>query len=160
LVAAEETVTLDPAALSVPVRALVVPTMTLPKSWAAGVTVNCPAAVPVPASAIARLPCPDREASLTLPLALPGDCGAKIVLNVKLCPAVRVRGKLNPLVLNPAPVVLALYIVKLKVEVFVSVSALVCLLPTCTLPKLPLGGLAVIPPARLPAPRNGCDWLK
>jgi hypothetical protein len=38
-----------------------------------------------------------------LPLALPVDVGAKMALKVKLCPAVRVMGGFNPLMLKPAP---------------------------------------------------------
>jgi hypothetical protein len=46
----------------------------------------------------------------------------KVVLKVKLCPAVKVIGRLNPLMPNPAPVTLTCVTVMLEPPEFVSVS--------------------------------------
>jgi hypothetical protein len=98
-VLAEEMVTLEPVALSVPVMLLLCPTTTLPKLSVAGLMVNWPAAVPVPDSRIARLGFEAFETTEMLPLALPAEVGAKEAPKVKLCPGMRVIGKLSPLML-------------------------------------------------------------
>ncbi len=64
-----------------------------------------------------------------LPLTLPLDDGAKLTLNVVLCPALRVRGRLNPLTLKPAPLAVACAIVTLVPPELVSVADWVRLLP-------------------------------
>ena len=66
----------------------------------------------------------------TLPFALPLDCGAKVVLNVALCPAARVKGKLSPVTLKPDPVAVACEIVRLDPPELVKVSDCVWLLPS------------------------------
>jgi hypothetical protein len=52
---AELTVTLDPDAVSVPVRVAFCPTMTLPKSMLEGETPSCPTAVVEPESPMVKL---------------------------------------------------------------------------------------------------------
>ncbi len=78
-----------------------------------------------------------------LPLTVPLDDGAKAVLNVTLCPALKVRGRLRPVMLKPAPVAVACEIVTLVPPELVRVSERLLLLPTWTLPKLRLAGFAV-----------------
>ena len=84
-----------------------------------------------------------------LPVTLPAVVGENSTVNVGLCPALIVNGVDKPLRLNPVPVMLAAEIVTLEV----SVSVTVCdpLLPTKTLPKLTLVGLAASV-ARTPVP--------
>jgi hypothetical protein len=77
-----------------------------------------------------------------LPLALPADVGANLALNVVFSPAPNVIGVLNPLILRPVPVTVALEIVTLAVPEFVNVMDCVPLLPTATDPKFTLDGLA------------------
>jgi hypothetical protein len=96
-VLAEEMVTLEPLALRVAVMLLLCPTTTLPKLSVAGLMVNWPAAVPVPDSEIARLGFEAFETTEMLPLKLPADVGAKTPPKVKLCPGIRVIGRLSPL---------------------------------------------------------------
>ena len=79
------------------------------------------------------------EAIATLPLALPGDCGAKVTLKDALCPEARVNGRLRPVVLKPAPETVAWVTVRLVPPVLVSVSETEWLVPVCTLPKAIVG---------------------
>jgi hypothetical protein len=88
-----------------------------------------------------------------VPLAEPAAVGANETLKVALWPAVKVTGAVIPVRLNPAPLVIATWeMVKLAPPVFVTVSDRVCLLPTCTVPKLKLVGLEVRGPAAAPVP--------
>jgi len=82
LVLADETVTLDPLALSVAVKLLFWPTVMLPKSNAAGDNSNWPDAVAEPESEIVRLEFEASDTMAILPLAVPDDVGAKTVLKV------------------------------------------------------------------------------
>lgn len=107
LTEAEETVTLEPEALRVPVKLLLAPTTKLPKPKVAGVTVNWPAAVPVPEREMVRVELEALETTATLPLTLLADVGVKTTLKVTLSPAVKVSGRLRPLRLNADPVRLA-----------------------------------------------------
>ncbi len=63
---------------------------------------------------------------------------------------VRVAGKVSPVTVKPAPVTLACEIVTLDPPVLVSASGRLVLLPTCTLPKDKLVGLADRVPAVTP----------
>src|SRR5580692_1058065 len=100
LTLADVTVTLAPVALSVAGRFALVATTTLPKAKLAGVTANCPAAVPVPDSGIFRVGFDPFEATARLPLALPEEDGVKMTLKVMLCPDVRITGGLRPVTLK------------------------------------------------------------
>src|SRR5438132_261142 len=78
-------------------------------------------------------------ASLTsemLPDTLLVAVGAKCTLKVLDCPGGRVRGKVSPLMLKPAPVKLACAMVKLAPPELVRVRFCTPVLPTSTLPKL------------------------
>jgi len=89
------------------------------------------------------------------PLALPAEVGVKTTPKVKLCPGIRVNGKVSPVRLNPVPVMLACVTVRLEPPELVSVSDSVWLLPTWTLPKLRLLAVAVSDPDVTPAPDSG-----
>ena len=70
------------------------------------------------------------EVIFTLPVAAPPAEGVKLTVNEVLCPAFNVKGRLSPLKLYPAPLVLAAEIVRLVPPVLVSVSDRLELLPT------------------------------
>src|SRR5207302_11353252 len=97
---AEETVTLEPVALRVPVKLVLVPTTMLPKSKVVGVTTNGPAAVPVPPREMARVELEALETTEMLPVTSPTESGAKTTQTVKLCPGIKVSGRFNPLTLT------------------------------------------------------------
>src|SRR5947209_18622703 len=78
--------------------------------------------------------------SETLPDTLPAAVGANCMLKVMDCPAGRVRGKLSPLMLKPAPVTMPCAMVKLALPELVKVRFCTLVLLTSTLPKLTLGG--------------------
>ena len=95
------------------------------------------------------------EVILMLPLAAPLAVGEKSTVNDVLWPAVKVKGKVSPLKLNPAPLATAAEIVRLDPPVLVRVSDKLELLPTCTLPNARLVGFAVSAPCVTPAPESG-----
>jgi hypothetical protein len=76
--------------------------------------------------------------------------GAKATPKVKLCPGVKVKGRLKPLKLNAPVLALAWVIVTLEPPEFVSDSDIVWVLPTWTLPKFRLGAAARSAPAVAP----------
>jgi hypothetical protein len=80
LVPADEITTLDPLALSVPIRLLVVPTARLPKYIIPGVTASVPAPTPVPERPIVTWGA--LLITATLPLLLPLIFGANTTWKV------------------------------------------------------------------------------
>ena len=79
------TVTLAPLAVRLPDALPLVPTTTLPRPRVPGETANCPTVeVPVPDSAIVRVELDASEVMVTVPLALPADCGENATVNVVL----------------------------------------------------------------------------
>lgn len=133
----------------------VLPTPTLPKETFAGLAEICGcAAVPDPLSAIANGDPGALLVTETVPVAGPADVGANFAVNEVFWPGVRVTGVAGPVMLKPAPEAVACEIVILAVPEFVRVTDKVPLLPTTTLPKLPLGGLAVRFPC-VPVPPTG-----
>jgi hypothetical protein len=70
------------------------------------------------------------EVMPTLPLAAPLESGENVTVNDVLWPAVNVKGKVNPLKLNPVPLAAAAEMVRLDPPVLVSVSDKFVLLPT------------------------------
>ncbi len=76
------------------------------------------------------------------------------MLNIVLCPGVKVSGAASPLMLKPAPLTLACEIVTLDPPEFVKLADCDWLLPTCTLPKLKLAGLATSCPGAIPVPER------
>jgi hypothetical protein len=144
-------VTLDPVALSVIGRVLVVPTVTLLKFVLLGDSANCPEAAPVPDNDIVS-EFDAVDITEMLPDALPPVVGAKTAPKVKLCPGARVIGKLNPLTLKAAPAGRTWETVRLELPEFVKVSGRVSLFPGGTLPNLTLAGLAPRMPPVTPVP--------
>ncbi len=140
-VASDDTVTLAPFAVRVPVRLLLLPTLTFPKLRVVGETANVPTAVAVPLSGTLTFAAFD--ITVTLPLAAPLAVGANVTGKVMLCPAVSVKGSVRPVRLNPAPLTVAAEIVALAFPVFLTTSNCVFVLPTWRLPKLRLVGFGV-----------------
>ena len=87
-----------------------------------------------------------------LPPTVPDDCGLNVTLNVALCPAAKVRGRLGPLIENPLPVVVTANRVTFQERSFVSTTGTVALLPTATWPNEALDGVAVTDSLLTPAP--------
>jgi len=139
----DETVTLATLADRLPVTLLLEPTTTLPKFVVVEDTANRPELVPSPERFTFNVEFEVLKLMETLPLALLLVCGAKVILKVTLWPPARVKGRFRPPMLKPDPATVALERVMLDSPEFVSVSNCVSLLPTCTLPKLMLVGLAV-----------------
>jgi hypothetical protein len=83
---------------------------------------------------------------------LPEVVGEKVALNVALCPAGRVAGKLGPVKLNPVPVATAAEIVTATPPVFVTVTGNDGLLPIITFPNARLAGEAAISLPATPDP--------
>ena len=81
---AEETVTLAPVAIRVPLLPKLVPTVTLPNPRLVGVTDSCPGAIPLPLNGTERFGLDALEVMASVPLALPPAAGVKVTLNVKL----------------------------------------------------------------------------
>ena len=119
---AEEMVTLDPVAVSVAATLLLVPTVTLPKFKVLALEVNCPAGMPLPARAITSFGFDAFESTAIPPLTFPPTFGVNRTLKVMLCPLLRLRGRLRPLKLNPAPVTVASEMVEVELPEFVNVS--------------------------------------
>ena len=121
---------------------LLLPTTTLPKAALDGAVAIC-ACVPVPLKAIAMGEPGALLAIEMLPLAPPAEDGVKLAESPALWPGLRVVGVDNPVMTKPEPEELAEEIVMLAVPEFVRVMDCDPLLPTATLPKLTLVGLAV-----------------
>jgi len=77
-----------------------------------------------------------------LPVALPPVVGANCAVKLAVCPALIVNGVARPVIVNPAPEVLAWEIVRLAVPEFVNVTVCEPELPTATEPKAIDVGLA------------------
>jgi hypothetical protein len=89
-----------------------------------------------------------------LPLVLPLDCGAKIVVTLTRWPGASVNGTLNPLTLNPVPDTLAWEIVRLDLPVLLRTADCDTLLPSRTVPKLTVEGSTASCPAAVAAKRT------
>jgi hypothetical protein len=97
------------------------------------------------------------EVTVTLPLTLPAETGAKVTLKVALWPALSVAGVEIPLTEKPEPLLATFEIVRVEPPVFVTVSDNTCLLPSGTDPKSKLVGFAPSAPGATPVPDNGTD---
>lgn len=82
----------------------------------------------------------------TDPLEGPAAVGEKLIWNEVLAPGARLNCGGNPLTEKPIPVVLTWSMLALASPVFVSVTVCATLLPTFTLPKSSLVGLAASSP--------------
>jgi len=65
------------------------------------------------------------------------------MLKVVVCPGERVTGKVNPLMLNPVPLIVPPEIVRLEPPLLLRVSDWLWDIPDCTLPKFTFAGVAV-----------------
>jgi hypothetical protein len=84
----------------------------------------------VPLKGIAKLGFEAFEVTVTVPLKVPDEVGAKVTLNVVLCPGVSVTGGVIPEMLNPVPAAATAEIVALVPPVFVTVSVWLEFCPT------------------------------
>ncbi len=123
-------VTDAPLAVRLPFSDEFDPTTTLPKLRLVGATANWPAAVPVPESTTLSGEFVAFDTIERLPLAVPAAVGLKVAVRVTLWFAVRLMGRLNPLMEKTAPVRLACEIVIVEPPVLVRVSGKLVLLPT------------------------------
>jgi hypothetical protein len=153
-VAAEIVRLVPPELVSVPVKDFEVPTWMLPKLKLDGFDTTCPVATPIPESGTESVGLLALDVMTRVPLAAPVADGVKIALNVVLCPPLSVTGRLGPVKLNPLPLAVALETVTVLPPVFVTVTGTVCLVPTVTLPKFTLPGLAINAPAASPLPES------
>lgn len=87
-----------------------------------------------------------------LPPTVPADCGEKATLKVTLCPAPRVKGKVSPLIENPAPVVWSAERVTFRERMFVSTTGTVDTVPSGTWPNDTIEGLAATASLLTPVP--------
>jgi hypothetical protein len=140
---ADVIVTDAPLAFRLPLSDELDPTATLPKPRLAGVTASWPEAVPVPENAMLSGELGAFDTTDRFPLAAPALVGAKVAVNVTLWFAVRVRGKVNPLIENSAPVTFACEMVMVDPPVLLSVSDRFALPPTWILPNARLEGFEV-----------------
>lgn len=152
---AELMVTDAPLAVRLPFSAEFEPSTTLPKLKLVGETANCPAAVPVPESAILSGELDAFDTIDRLPLAAAEAVGVKVAVKVTLWFAVRLIGRLNPLMEKAAPVIFACVMVTVEPPVLVTVSDRLALLPTWTLPKASVVGFADSAPGAIPVPDKG-----
>jgi hypothetical protein len=81
--------------------------------------------------------------TVTLPESVPAADGANCTLKLVLAPAASVVGIARPLIVYPVPEITAWLIVAAEVPALESVIVCVPLLPTATLPKFKVDGLAV-----------------
>ena len=139
-------VMLELLAVNEAVRLLLCPTTTLPKLNAAGLTANWPETVAVPTIEMVTVGLEASETTAIDPLALPPEVGANTAPKVKLCPGLKVRGRLKPVILKLAPVMLARVTVTLEPPELVRVSDKVFVLPTGTPEKSRLESLVLSAP--------------
>ena len=130
-----------PELVKVTVCVLLVPTRTFPKARLVGLTLKA-GCTPLPESVMVAGEFVALLTTETLPVTLPAAVGANVTLRVAAWLAARVSGRVKPLPLNPAPETFTCEMVTLELPLFVSVTVCVLLVPTNTLPKLKLVGLA------------------
>lgn len=140
-VAAVTVTAAEPVLVSVTLCVELPPTITFPKLMLAGVALSSRLA-PAPLRAMTVGELVAVLVTATLPLALPALAGAKVALMARLCPAVKVLGKLVGATLKPGPDAVIELMVTWAVPVLVNVTLWVLALPTFTVPKLMLAGEA------------------
>jgi len=82
MLACEMLTAVPPVLVSVTVADFVVPSVTLPKASLVGLSESVPGVTPVPESDIVSVGFDAFELIVTVPLALPVACGAKVTVNV------------------------------------------------------------------------------
>ena len=105
-----------------------------------GLAVSAPGVAPVPDSGMLKIGFAPLEVIFTLPLAAPPAVGEKSMVNDVLWPAPKVSEGASPLTLNPAPLAVAVKIVRLVPPELVRVAFSDCEVPVWTFPKLMLAG--------------------
>ena len=120
----EETTTLAPVALSVPVPVPLAPTVTFPKVIVPGVTLSCPCGTAAvdPLNEIARFGFEAFDEIVRLPVKLPEDCGANVTVSDAVSPGPKVSGMLTPELLKLAPAIESCEMVALDPPVFCTVT--------------------------------------
>ena len=86
-------------------------------------------------------------ATVTLPVTLPVDAGAKVTFSVTIWPGVMICPLLTPEAVKPAPEIMTLETVILELPELVKFMLKLLLLPTFTLPKVRVDALAASGPA-------------
>src|SRR5260370_18963043 len=119
----------------VSVCVLVTPTVTFPKVMLEGMAEIC-GCTPVPLREMMEGELVAVLTTVTLPERLPAEVGAKVTLREPDCPAARLRGRVSPLVLYPAPLALICEMETLELPVFEIVTLLAAVEPVARLPKL------------------------
>jgi hypothetical protein len=104
----------------------------------------------MPLIGIAR-PAPETK---MLPTVVPDSCGAKVMFNVTLCLASKVRGNVGPLVENPTPVSRRAERLIFHERAFVNTTGRVEMVPIATCPNDTIDGLAVTASLLTPVPRT------
>lgn len=122
------------------------PMVTVPKLTLEALTDNVPTEAPLPERGTLNVGFELFDERVTLPLTDPTAAGLKITLKLALWPAFRVNGAVIPLTLNPVPVALTPETVTLVALELLKVRVCVCCVPTVTLPKDALVGLAASVP--------------
>ena len=147
------TVTFAPLAVRVPEPVPLAPTATLPTPTGVGVALSTPGEVdPVPAREMVKVGLDPFDVTVTLPLALVADVGAKVTVKLALCPAVSVTGGVIPLSVKPVPLIPTCETVTDELPRLVTVCDSGRLVPVCTVPKFKLAGFA----PSVPVPDGGC----
>ncbi len=104
LLATFEMVRVEPPVLvTVSDNTCLLPSVTLPKFKLVGFDPSAPCVTPVPDNGRDSGEFGASEVIVTVPLALPAVCGAKVAVKVVLCEALRASGVVMPLSLNPVP---------------------------------------------------------
>lgn len=151
----EETETVPPPAVRVPVCVPLSPSTTLPTLIGlVTLKVVCVAPTPDPVSGTVKFEFEASDVIVTLPLKLPADGGVNVTLNDVLCPGGTVTG-VNPETLNPVPLAVTWEICTFEPPVFFTVSVCVELWPTCTFVNVMLEGFGVSVPGVTPVPVSG-----
>jgi len=108
---------------------LLVPTVTFPKLTLAGLALNDPGPTPVPDKGISNGEFDASDVMVKVPLDELAATGLKVTLNETLWFGLSVTGSVNPLLENPAPVMLSCDMVTVDPPVLVKVSDSVELWP-------------------------------
>ena len=136
-------------------RVCELPTGTLPKLMLVGLAVRDPDVTPLPDNTILSDGLDAVLVIAMLPFTFPLVVGAKVTVNVVLCPAGSVSGKLSAVRPKPVPMAEACEIVTLELLPLLRVIVLAWLFPTCTFPKLTLAGFAASEDTIKPLPARG-----
>lgn len=119
-----------------------VPVCRVPKFRVVGLAETVPGVAPVPDTAIEIVEFGASETTVTVPLALPVDCGEKDTVNVAVWPALSSRGREIPLTVNAALFDFTCEMLTVAGVLLVRVIIWEFCLPTVTFPKLSLAGVA------------------